>query len=104
MPPGEETDLSVEAVEDAAVKGSVMLMSTSFHSWSGLFRVPEKTARMIYAFMGSRKTTSSETQAFLTYLIWKFLSRFVPPPYMKLGNYVRAARRRSLSGVPLTIL
>ena len=103
MRSGEETDLSVEALEDAAVKGSVMLMSTSFHAWSGLFRVPEKTTRMIYAFMGSRKTTSSDTQAFLTYLVWKFLSRFVPPPYMKLGNHVRATRARSSSVVPLTV-
>ena len=63
-----------------------MLMSTSFQAWSGIYRVPEKTARMIYAFIGSRQNTDFDTQTFVTYLVWKFLSRFVSPPYIQLGH------------------
>lgn len=82
----EETSLSEEALEDAAVKGAVMMMSNSMQCWRGMFRIPDKLARTIYATMGCRKNTSSDLQYFITFWIWKFLRRFVSPPCIQLGK------------------
>jgi len=62
-----------------------MLMFTSFHLWSGMYRNPERTARMIYAMMGSRRNTDLETQMYFFYVYIRFLSLFVYPPYILHG-------------------
>lgn len=83
-----DLELSELSLQDASIRGSVMLMVTSYRSWHGLFRTPQKTIRMIYALMGCRQNSTPVSQAFSSYLIWLFFTRFATSGSWELSQRV----------------